>query len=133
MNTIERLSLHLPTSDVQRMVDFYVSLGFSLVGEIAVWEGTQVFALLKLGNQLLRVELWTFSDWEPMRQGFAATTLWIETDSLEAVADRLRAIGIPFGGPDTEVHGSIEIELFDPEGFRIIYQQSDVESHLLAG
>lgn len=117
------LSPHLPTSDVQKMVDFYAALGFSLKGEIATKDGVPVFAKLSSGSFQLRIELWDLPDWSALKSGFSVTTLWITTDSVASVADHLREQGIPFRGPDTEDYGSIEIELFDPEGFRIIYSE----------
>lgn len=112
--------LHLPTSDVRRMVEFYQSLGFTLVGDIYLKEGTPVFACLELNGFRLRVELWNLPDWETLKKGFAVTTIWIEVDSIEAMLRQLKSVQVLYTGPHVEDYGSREIELFDPEGFRII-------------
>jgi catechol 2,3-dioxygenase-like lactoylglutathione lyase family enzyme len=124
MNFQANLSIHLPTSDVQKMVDFYQTLGFSLIGELGVRGGGPVFARMALGSQQLRIEQWHIPEWDIPRKGFAITTLWFETDAIEAVAEHLREAGIPFDGPSEEDYGTTEIELFDPVGFRIIFAQN---------
>jgi len=106
------------------MADFYLLLGFTLKGEMGEKNGVPVFACLELGEQQIRIELWNLPDWDVLRKGFSVTSLWIETESIEAVADHLRKVGVPFQGPSREDYGSTEIEVFDPEGFRIIYAQS---------
>ncbi len=118
-----RMSPHLPTSDVLKMVDFYLALGFSLLGDVYVKEGIPCFAQLVLGDDLLRIELWGFPDWEGFKAGFSITTLWIETDSVDVIAAKLQALGIPFHGPTVEDYGSKDLEVFDPEGFRIIFAE----------
>jgi len=121
MNT---LSPHLPTSDVSMMVDFYKRIGFSLAAEPFVKDGTPVFALLALGDTRLRIEYWNFPNWEAYKEGFSITTLWIDTDSVDQVTKTLESAGISFEGPSLENYGSKEIELFDPEGFRIIFAET---------
>src|SRR4051812_45365495 len=123
MNLAPRVSPHLCTSDVAKMVAFYRALGFAQVGEIYERGGRPVFARVGLGNFHLHIELRLFADWEAFRPGFAATTLWIETEFVLAVAAHLQDQGIPFSGPHGENSASLELELFDPEGYRIIFAQ----------
>ena len=118
------LTTHLPTSDVSKMVDFYSRIGFSPVGEPFVKNDIPVFALLELGDTKLRVEYWNLPDWEAYKQGFSITTLWIDTDSLDQVVKTLDTADISYEGPSLENYGSKEVELFDPEGFRIIFAQT---------
>lgn len=106
------------------MVHFYLSLGFTLLGDLGTKDGVPVFARLGLGDYQIRIELWDLPDWEILKKGFSVTTLWIETTSVDSVAKNLRKLGVPFHGPSREDYGSTELELFDPEGFRIIYAES---------
>lgn len=124
-----RLSLHLPTSDVQKMVDFYHLLGFSLLGDLGIKDGVPIFACLGLGDQQLRIELWNLPSWAELKKGFSVTTLWFETDSIALTAQHLQKKEIPFHGPSVEDYGSIELELFDPEGFRIIFSEAHKQAY----
>lgn len=123
MDTVQRISPHLPTSDVLKMVRFYTALGFSLIGDVVIKDGTPIFAGLDFNGCLLRIELWNLPDWEVLKRGFSVTTIWIEIGSLKSVIHRLDAMNIPYTGPHHEDYGSTELELFDPEGFRIIFSE----------
>jgi len=91
-----KITPHLPTSDVQRMVDFYVSIGFTLNNGLGVKDGVPVFAHLNLNECEIRIELWNLPDWDILKKGFSVTTLWIDTDFIDSVAELLRTKNIPF-------------------------------------
>jgi hypothetical protein len=78
------------------------------------------FARLDLNGFEIRLEYWDSVEWEALRKGFSYTTFWIDAPSLEKIMDRLDAANIAYTGPHCEEYGSTELELFDPEGFRII-------------
>ena len=119
-----RVFIHLPTSDVQKMVDFYSTLGLSIIGTPGVREGKLVFARLELNGFEIRIEYWDSLEWETLRKGFSYTTFWIDAPSVEEIVDRLNAANIAYTGPHCEEYGSMELELFDPEGFRIICSEN---------
>lgn len=79
--------------------------------------------MLALDQIKLRIEYWDLPDWKAYREGFSITTLRIDNNSINHVIHKLEAAGLPFEGLSSEDYGSKEIELYDPEGFRIIFAE----------
>lgn len=106
--------LHLVTivyvMDMKQSYDFYSALGFEgdlPAGELPVW------LPMKLGS--VPMALHSVSELQPGGQVGIA----LNTDDLDAVADRLRALGIPIVRPmQDEVFGR-SLVIRDPDGLLI--------------
>ena len=115
------LHLGLRVSDLERSLDFYTRVGYTVVGTV---EGT-AFGMLTMiqlpGDDFVTIELVHDPDHSEAGPGVGINHLVIQVESLDATRADLAAKGIepePLelpGGPD----GPLTRWITDPDGYRI--------------
>ena len=104
-------------SDLQRAIDFYRKLAF---GEPGVWGDPPCFAMMHRDNLELMLSLG-----EPRPNGNGVWDMYIRVADVEAELAALKDAGVSIDrGPATmEEYKMREIEVVDPDGFRVCLAQ----------
>src|SRR4051794_7671179 len=107
----------LVVSDLQRAIDFYCNkLGF---GNPGVWGEPPCFAMMHRDGFELMLSL-TEGEAKPAPNGHGVWDVYIRVSDVGAEMAELEAAGVKIDkGPTTMPYGMKEIEILDPDGFRI--------------
>ncbi|HXT51253.1 MAG TPA: VOC family protein [Thermoanaerobaculia bacterium] len=118
------LTVALTADDVEKSLRFWVDgVGFHVKQR---WEkdGKLLGAELVAGACMIGVSQ---DDWAKGRnrtKGVGLSVYAESTQGVDALAERLRARGVDFAGPDTTEWGWRQVSLTDPDGFRfIVYEE----------
>jgi uncharacterized glyoxalase superfamily protein PhnB len=121
---LKALSVALTADDVEKSLAFWVDgVGFHVKQR---WEkdGKLLGAELIAGSCMVGVSQ---DDWAKGRNRTKGVGLSVYAESSQGVdvlAERLRARGVDFVGPDTTEWGWRQVSLTDPDGFRfIVYEE----------
>ena len=111
----------LIVSDLQRSIDFYRRLGF---GEPGIWGEPPCFAMMHRDG--LEVMLSLAEDGaSPRPNGHGAWDIYLTVDDIDAEIAALHDAAVPIdGGPKMTQYQMKEIEVVDPDGFRICLAQN---------
>jgi len=108
-------------SDLQRSIDFYTKLGF---GEPGVWGEPPCFAMMNRDGLEVMLSL-AEAEAAPRPNGHANWDLYIALDDLDAEIAGLNDAGVAIDrGPRSTEYQMKEIEVVDPDGFRICLAQN---------
>ena len=107
-------------SNLQRSIDFYAKLGF---GEPGVWGDPPCFGMVNRNNLDLMLSLGK-GDAGPRPNGNGVWDMYIRVSDIDAEMAALSDAGVPIDrGPTTTEYQMKEIEVVDPDGFRICLAQ----------
>jgi predicted enzyme related to lactoylglutathione lyase len=108
----------LVVNDLGRSIDFYAKLGFTCPG---TWGEPPCFAMIHRDDLELMLSLSETSCVPPTPNGPQGQwDLYFRLADVDAEADELRAAGIAIDkGPTDTVYEMREIEVVDPDGYRI--------------
>lgn len=115
---VRKSSLSLTVDDLERSIRFYEAIGFAVKER---WEdgGKLLGVGLVAGACNLGLSQDDFAKGRGRTKG-VGTRLWLEVEeSLDAVAERLRAAGFEVEGPDSAQWGVPMLALSDPDGFKL--------------
>ena len=108
-------------SDLQRAIDFYARLGFV---EPAVWGEPPCFGMMNRDGLDIMLSL-TEGDAVPRPNGHGQWDMYLTVDDLDAEIAALKAANVTIDrGPRTTEYRMNEIEVVDPDGFRICIAQN---------
>ncbi|MEK6372675.1 MAG: VOC family protein [Acidobacteriota bacterium] len=103
-------------SDLQRAIDFYGKLGFQ---EPGVWGDPPCFAMVHRNDAELMLSLG-----EPRPNGNGVWDMYLRVADVGAEMAALKDAGVPIDrGPTSTEYDMKEIEVVDPDGFRICFGQ----------
>jgi len=117
-------SAALTSDDVERSIKFWVDgVGFHVKQR---WEKDGKLLGVELVAGACMIGL-SQDDWAKGRnrtKGVGMSIYAESTQGVDALAERLRARGVEFAGPDTTEWGWRQVSLTDPDGFRfIVYEE----------
>jgi catechol 2,3-dioxygenase-like lactoylglutathione lyase family enzyme len=108
-------------SDLQRSIDFYARLGF---GEPGVWGEPPCFAMMHRDGLEVMLSL-IEGEARPRPNGHGNWDIFLTVDDLDAEIAALGDAGVGIDrGPKTTEYQMKEIEVVDPDGFRICLAQN---------
>lgn len=115
--------VNLKTRDVERAIDFYTRLlGLRLVRADRSPDGTIRFASLRIGGALIDLQPHD-GDWSAERTGLNHVCLLIEPVDLDALAARLRQLGVTITEGPVRRQGAygygMALYILDPDGHGI--------------
>lgn len=103
-------------SDLQRSMDFYAKLAF---GEPGVWGEPPCFAMMHRDERELMLSLG-----EPRPNGNGVWDMYLRVADVEAEMAALKDAGLTIDrGPTSTEYDMKEIEVVDPDGFRVCFGQ----------
>ena len=108
-------------SDLQRSLDFYTRLGF---GQPGIWGEPPCFAMIHRDGLELMLSL-SEGDAAPRPNGHGVWDVYIAVTDLDAEIAALSEAGVGIDrGPNVTEYQMKEIEVVDPDGFRICLAQN---------
>lgn len=107
--------------DVQRSIDFYHHLGFTLAS-VYKYKGTPVWAELESGTAQLMVT----TDGDPIDPAGQGVLFYLYSPDLSALREQLLANGVPAGEIEDGTPGPKEqMMLTDPDGYVLMIAQTE--------
>ena len=121
---LKALSVALTCDDVEKSIAFWVDgVGFHVKQR---WEKDGKLLGVELIAGACMIGL-SQDDWAKGRnrtKGVGMSVYAETSQGVDALAERLRARGVDFGGPDTTDWGWRQVVLTDPDGFRVtVYEE----------
>ena len=108
-------------SDLQRSIDFHARLGF---GEPSVWGEPPCFAMINRDGLELMLSL-AEGEAAPRPNGHGVWDVYVAVADLDAEIASLNEAGVAIDrGPTITEYQMKEIEVVDPDGFRICLAQN---------
>ena len=119
----------LQVFDTRRSVAFYRDLlGFTVIDKYEP-DGNLYWAMLKLGGATIMLNARCEATDQPaqadpkLRPGHADTTLFFMCDDVDAACAHVRANGIDANEPVNTHYGMRQLDITDPDGFGLCFQQ----------
>lgn len=108
-------------ADMQRSLDFYSKLGFS---ERSLWGEPPCFAMVRRGGFEIMLSLAESPDRIRPNGPGGIWDIYIRLENMATEIDALAQAGIPLArGPEDAFYQMREIEVVDPDGYRICLAQ----------
>jgi catechol 2,3-dioxygenase-like lactoylglutathione lyase family enzyme len=123
---MEQIVPLLTVSDVQRSLEFYRDkLGFEV--ETDLWREPPLFATFRYGQCRIMVrEEFDLNERspEPDTRRSPDVTLYLRINAIESIRIALIQRGAPVGAIRIAGYGDRELDIIDPDGYRLVYQES---------
>lgn len=119
--------IHVP--DVRATVDWYRSIGFIPSETYADAEGGLSFAILTFGSS----DVMFNSGGRPAAQARREVDLYIYTENVDALHQRLQGRVDVIEGPHDTFYGTREVIIRDPNGFWVTFGETSAGEMLMAG
>jgi predicted enzyme related to lactoylglutathione lyase len=109
--------------DVQRSIDFYYHLGFTLAS-VYKYRGTPIWADLQSGEAAMMVS----TDGDSIDPAGQGVLFYLYSHDLAALREQLLANGIEAGEIEDGTPGpSEQMQLYDPDGYELMVAQIEAE------
>jgi ketosteroid isomerase-like protein/predicted enzyme related to lactoylglutathione lyase len=107
--------------DVQRSIDFYHHLGFTLES-VYMYKGTPVWAVLESD----RAQLMVSTDGDPIDPAGQGVVFYLYSPDLAALREQLLGAGIDAGEIEDGSPGPLQqMQLIDPDGYELMVAQTE--------